>query len=233
MTDERKRTSVEPPSFGANCYPDQHIPFLKAFAALCHEALDKGAWCAHVVSMTNPNAVFHATTILAVRRPNHVVLGGDGQVSLQNTVVKGQANKLRRLYDDKVIAGFAGSTADAFLLFEMFEQKLKAYHGQLVRAAVEMAKDWRSDKMLRRLEAMLLVADATNTLLISGTGDVLEPDHDAIAIGSGGNYAQSAARALVEATELNALEIVKKSMEIAGDLCVYTNHNLRIEELKF
>lgn len=175
--------------------------------------------------------MFHATTIVAVRRQGQVVLAGDGQVSMNNTVVKAHANKLRRLYDGKVLAGFAGSTADAFMLFEMFEAKLKEHGGQLVRAAVELAKEWRSDKMLRRLEALLLVADRHKTLLISGTGDVLEPDAEAHAIGSGGNYALAAARALAESTDLDARTIAEKAMHIAADICAFTNHNIVFEEL--
>jgi ATP-dependent HslUV protease subunit HslV len=175
--------------------------------------------------------MFHATTILAVRRGETVVLAGDGQVSMNNTVVKATARKLRRLYDGKVLAGFAGATADAFLLFDMFESKLKACQGQLVRAAVELAKEWRSDKMLRKLEALLLVADAEVTLLISGTGDVLEPDADAHAIGSGGHYALSAARALCENTDMDARTIADKAMNIAADICAFTNHNIVFEEL--
>jgi ATP-dependent HslUV protease subunit HslV len=176
--------------------------------------------------------MFHATTIVVVRDDKSVALAGDGQVSMGDTVAKATANKLRRLHEGKVLAGFAGSTADAFLLFEMFEGKLKAFHGQLVRAAVEMAKDWRSDKILRRLEALLLVADAEKTLLISGAGDVLEPDARCHAIGSGGNYALAAARALSESTDLSAREIAEKALHIAADICVYTNHNLNIEELQ-
>jgi ATP-dependent HslUV protease subunit HslV len=171
------------------------------------------------------------TTICAVRRGDHVVLAGDGQVSMSNTIAKATARKLRRLYDDKVIAGFAGSTADAFMLFEMFEGKLKAHHGQLVRAAVELAKEWRSDKMLRRLEALLLVADKEKTLLISGTGDVLEPDGDCYAIGSGGNFAHSAARALIENTDMDPKTIAEKAMHIAADVCAFTNHNIIFEEI--
>lgn len=175
--------------------------------------------------------MFKGTTIIAVKKNGQVVIAGDGQVSMQNIVVKGTANKLRRLHEGKVIAGFAGSTADAFLLFDMFESKLKEFDGQMTRAAVELAKDWRSDKMLRRLEALLLVADKDQILLISGTGDVLEPDVDVHAIGSGGSYALSAGRALLENTELSAREIAEKSIKIAGDICVYTNQNIRIEEL--
>ncbi len=175
--------------------------------------------------------MFHATTILAVRRGSKVVLAGDGQVSLSNTVIKANANKLRRLADGKIIAGFAGSTADAFMLFDLFEKKLKEYNGQFVRAAVQLAQDWRSDRILRRLEAMLLVADKEKTLLISGTGDVLEPDMDVYAIGSGGSYALAAARALLENTKLEPKEIAQKAMKIAADICVFTNDHFNIEEL--
>ena len=174
---------------------------------------------------------YDGTTILAVRRGNAVVIGVDGQVSLGSTVMKSNARKVRRLYNDKVIAGFAGGTADAFTLFERFETKLEKHSGNLVRAAVELAKDWRTDRMLRRLEALLLVADGQATLVITGNGDVIEPEHPTIAIGSGGHYAQSAARALLENTELDARKIVEKSMQIAADICVYTNNNLTIEEL--
>lgn len=171
------------------------------------------------------------TTLVCVRKDKQVVLGGDGQVSLGNTVMKGNARKVRRLYKDKIIAGFAGGTADAFTLFERFEGKLEKHHGQLVRAAVEMAKDWRSDRALRRLEAMLLVADADTTLCISGTGDVIEPEHGVLALGSGGNYALAAARALLENTDLSAREIVEKSLILAADICVFTNHQLVLEEI--
>lgn len=174
---------------------------------------------------------FDGTTILCVRRGNEVVIGGDGQVSFGNTVLKSNARKVRRLYQDKVIAGFAGSTADAFTLFERFEGKLEKHQGNLVRAAVELAKDWRMDRMLRRLEAMLAVADRANSLIISGNGDVVDPEHGLIAIGSGGPYAQSAALALLENTKLSAKEIVEKSLKIAGDICIYTNQNLTLEEL--
>lgn len=175
--------------------------------------------------------MFHATTILAVRRGNQVVMAGDGQVSMNNTVIKAHANKLRRLADGKIIAGFAGSTADAFMLFDMFEKKLKEYNGQFVRAAVQLAQDWRSDKILRRLEALLLVADKEKTLLISGTGDVLEPDLEVHAIGSGGSYALAAARALLENTAMTPKEIAEKAMEIASDICVFTNDQFVFEEL--
>lgn len=171
------------------------------------------------------------TTIVSVRRGNNVVLGGDGQVSLGNTVMKGNAVKVRRLYKNKVIAGFAGGTADAFTLFEKFEAKLEMHQGHLTKAAVELAKDWRTDKMLRKLEALLAVADETASLIISGNGDVIQPENDLIAIGSGGPYAQAAATALLENTELSAKDIVEKSLNIAGHICVYTNTNLTIEEL--
>jgi ATP-dependent HslUV protease subunit HslV len=174
---------------------------------------------------------YDGTTILLVRRNDRVVIGGDGQVSLGSMIMKGNARKVRRLYDNQIIAGFAGGTADAFTLFERFEAKLKTYHGHLMRAAVELAKDWRTDKMLRRLEAILAVADQKDSLIITGNGDVIEPEHDVIAIGSGGFYAQSAARALLENTKLNAREIVEKSLKIASEVCVYTNSNLTFEEL--
>lgn len=174
---------------------------------------------------------YRGTTILSVRRNGKVVIGGDGQVTLGNTVMKGNARKVRRLYHDKVIAGFAGGTADAFTLFERFEEKLEKHQGQLVRAAVELAKDWRTDRALRRLEALLAVADATASLVITGNGDVIQPEDDLIAIGSGGPFAQSAARALLDSTEMGAREIVEKGLEIAGDICIYTNHNRTIEEL--
>ncbi len=176
---------------------------------------------------------FHGTTILSVRRDNKVVIGGDGQVSLGDTVMKGNARKVRRIYNDKVLAGFAGATADAFTLFEYFEGKLEKHNGQLIRAAVELAKDWRTDRTLRRLEALLAVADSESSLIISGMGDVIEPEQDIIAIGSGGNYALSAARALLNNSELDARAITEKSLGIAADICVYTNHNLIIEELEF
>jgi ATP-dependent HslUV protease subunit HslV len=172
----------------------------------------------------------HGTTILAVRRKGTVAMGGDGQVTLGNTVMKGNARKVRRLFDDKVLAGFAGGTADAFTLFERFEGKLEKY-GNLTRAAIELAKDWRSDRYLRRLEALLLVADPGKILVISGNGDVIEPDYDVAAIGSGGQYALAAARALVEGSELDARSIVERSLNIAADICIYTNRNLVIDEL--
>ncbi len=174
---------------------------------------------------------FRGTTILAVRRNDKVVVGGDGQVTLGNTVMKGNARKVRRLYSGKVIAGFAGGTADAFTLFERFEGKLEKHQGNLTRAAVEMAKDWRTDRVLRRLEALLIVADKSATLMITGNGDVIEPEHDLIAIGSGGPFAQSAALALYQNTELDARSIVEKALAIAAGICIYTNGNLTIEEL--
>lgn len=174
---------------------------------------------------------YRGTTILSVRRNGKVVVGGDGQVTLGNTVMKGNARKVRKLYDDKVLAGFAGGTADAFTLFERFEAKLQQHNGNLTRAAVELAKDWRTDRMLRRLEALLIVADASASLLITGNGDVVEQEHDLIAIGSGGAFAQSAARALLENTELSAREVVEKGLNIAADICIYSNNNLTIEEL--
>lgn len=173
------------------------------------------------------------TTIVSVRRNNQVVIAGDGQVSLGNTVMKGNAKKVRRLYHNKVLAGFAGGTADAFTLFERFEAKLEMHQGHLMKAAVEMAKDWRSDKMLRKLEALLAVADDTCSLIITGNGDVVQPENDLISIGSGGNFAQSAATALLENTELTALEIAEKSLTIAGDICVFTNQFKTIEELNY
>lgn len=177
------------------------------------------------------NPTFHGTTIVSVRRGDKVVIGGDGQVSLGNTIMKGNARKVRRLYHDKVLAGFAGGTADAFTLFERFEGKLEKHHGNLTRSAVELAKDWRTDRMLRRLEALLAVADTTSSLIISGNGDVIEPEHSLIAMGSGGPYAQAAATALLENTDLDARTIVEKSLHIAANICVFTNEQLTIEEL--
>ena len=174
---------------------------------------------------------YRGTTILSVRRSGTVVIGGDGQVTQGNTIMKGNARKVRRLYNDQIIAGFAGGTADAFTLFERFEAKLEQHRGQLVRAAVELAKDWRTDRLLRRLEALLAVADKEASLIITGNGDVIQPEDDLIAIGSGGPYAQSAARALLENTDLSAREIVEKGLKIAGDICIYTNQNHAIEEL--
>lgn len=174
---------------------------------------------------------YHGTTILSVRRGNRVALGGDGQVTLGNIVIKGSARKVRRIYQDRILAGFAGGTADAFTLFERFEAKLEKHQGNLLRSAVELAKDWRTDRALRRLEAMLAVADLEHSLVITGNGDVLEPEQGIVAIGSGGAYAQAAARALIENTELAPAEVVKKALTIAGDLCIYTNQNHIIETL--
>ena len=174
---------------------------------------------------------YHGTTILSVRRGTQVALGGDGQVTLGNIVIKGSARKVRRLYHDKILAGFAGGTADAFTLFERFEAKLEKHQGHLLRAAVELAKDWRTDRVLRRLEAMLAVANHESSIILTGNGDVLEPEQGLLAIGSGGPYAHSAARALLENTELSPLEIVQRSLAIAGDLCIYTNQNHIIETL--
>lgn len=173
------------------------------------------------------------TTIVSVRRNGQVVIGGDGQVSLGNTIMKGNARKVRRLYKDQVIAGFAGGTADAFTLFERFEAKLEAHNGQLTRAAVELAKDWRTDRSMQRLEALLAVADKDASLIITGNGDVIQPEDDLIAIGSGGNFAQAAARALLDNTDLDARTIVEKSLKIAGDICVYTNQQHTIEMLSY
>ena len=175
---------------------------------------------------------FHGTTILSVRRGNQVALGGDGQVTLGNIVVKATARKVRRIHHDKILAGFAGGTADAFTLFERFEAKLDKHQGHLLRSAVELAKDWRTDRILRRLEAMLAVADHESSLIITGNGDVLEPEYGLVAIGSGGPYAQSAARALLDYTDLPPAEIVKKALTIAADLCIYTNQNHVIEVLE-
>jgi ATP-dependent HslUV protease subunit HslV len=174
---------------------------------------------------------YRGTTILSVRRDGKVVIGGDGQVSMGNTIMKGNARKVRRLYNDKVIAGFAGGTADAFTLFEKFEGKLHEHNGNLTRAAIELAKDWRTDRGMRQLEALLAVADKDTSLIITGNGDVIDPEDNLIAIGSGGPFAQSAARALLDNTELSAREIVEKGLTIAGDICVYTNQNHTIEEL--
>ncbi len=175
---------------------------------------------------------FHGTTILSVRRGNSVALGGDGQVTLGSIIIKGGARKVRRLYHDKILAGFAGGTADAFTLFERFEAKLEKHQGNLMRSAVELAKDWRTDRALRRLEAMLAVADRDHSLVITGQGDVLEPELGIVAIGSGGAYAQAAAKALIENTELGARDVVEKSLSIAADLCIYTNHQRVIEVLE-
>ena len=181
--------------------------------------------------MSEPIPQFHGTTILSVRRGERVAMGGDGQVTLGNVVVKASARKVRRLYQDRILAGFAGATADAFTLFERFEAKLEKHQGHLLRSAVELAKDWRTDRMLRRLEAMLAIADRKSSLLITGTGDVLEPEQGLLAIGSGGGYAQAAAMALLNDTQLEPAEIVKRSLAIAGDICIYTNQNHVIETL--
>jgi ATP-dependent HslUV protease subunit HslV len=187
----------------------------------------------HAFYQTPGQAVekIRGTTILSVRRAGKVVIGGDGQVSMGNTVMKGNARKVRRLYKGQVLAGFAGATADAFTLFERFEGKLEKHSGHLVRSAVELAKDWRTDRMLRRLEALLVVADKEASLILTGTGDVVEPEDSLMAIGSGGSYAQAAARAMLDTTELSAREVVERGLGIAADICVYTNHNLVIEEL--
>jgi ATP-dependent HslUV protease, peptidase subunit HslV len=182
-------------------------------------------------SSENPIPTWHGTTILTVRKGGSVVIGGDGQVSIGQTIIKGNARKVRQLGKGDVIGGFAGATADAFTLFERLESKLEQYPGQLMRAAVELAKDWRTDRYLRRLEAMMIVADASVTLVLTGTGDVLEPEHNVMGIGSGGNYALAAARALLD-TDMDAEEIVRKSLDIAAEICVYTNRNLTIESLK-
>jgi len=179
-----------------------------------------------------PTPSYHGTTILSVRRNGVVAIGGDGQVTLGSIVVKASARKVRKLYQDKVLAGFAGATADAFTLFERFEAKLERHQGQLVRAAIELTRDWRTDRVLRRLEAMLAVADREASLIISGNGDVLEPEHGIVAIGSGGAYAQAAARALLAHSELPAPDIVRRSLEIAGDICIYTNQQHTIEVLE-
>jgi ATP-dependent HslUV protease subunit HslV len=176
---------------------------------------------------------YRGTTILSVRRNGHVVVGGDGQVSMGNTVMKGNARKVRTLYHGKVLAGFAGGTADAFTLFERFEAKLEKHQGHLVRSAVELAKDWRTDRMLRRLEALLVVADKESSLIITGNGDVIEPEDCLMAIGSGGPFAQAAARAMLDNTDLDARSIVEKGLKIASSICVYTNQNLTLEELEF
>jgi ATP-dependent HslUV protease subunit HslV len=181
--------------------------------------------------MEKGETMFHATTILCVRRNSAVAIGGDGQVTMGNTVLKHNARKIRKMYGDRVIAGFAGATADAFTLFEKFEEKLEAYRGNIARAAVELAKDWRTDKILRRLEALLIVADKEHTFIISGNGDVIEPEEGIAAIGSGGPFAQAAARALFENTALGAREIIEKAMKIASGICIYTNENISVEEL--
>ena len=174
---------------------------------------------------------FHATTILAAKRNNRVAMGGDGQVTNGNTVMKGKARKVRKMHNDSILAGFAGSAADAFTLFELFEKKIDEFNGDLMRSAVELAKDWRSDKILRRLEALMLVADRRKILLLSGNGDVIEPDEGVIGIGSGGAYAYAAGKALVENTKLDCAEIVKRALKIAAQICIYTNSNITVEEL--
>lgn len=181
--------------------------------------------------MNTATPSFHATTVCCVRRSDSVALGGDGQVSMGDTIMKGNARKIRRLYHGHVLAGFAGGTADAFTLFERFEARLEEYNGRLMRSAVELAKEWRTDRMLRRLEALLCVADHQVSLLISGSGDVIEPENEIMAIGSGGQYAAAAARALVHHTDMSAIEIVEQSLHIAADICIYTNHNITIEHL--
>jgi ATP-dependent HslUV protease subunit HslV len=181
--------------------------------------------------MEKGEIILHATTILCVRRNSAVAIGGDGQVTMGSTVLKRNARKIRKMYDDRVIAGFAGATADAFTLFEKFEEKLEAYRGNITRAAVELAKDWRTDRILRRLEALLIIADKEHTFVISGNGDVIEPEEGIAAIGSGGPFAQAAARALFENTDLGAREIIEKAMKIASGICIYTNENISIEEL--
>ncbi len=178
----------------------------------------------------NPSKI-HATTILCVRKNGKVAIAGDGQVSFGNTVMKNNARKVRKLYNDKIVSGFAGSAADAFTLFELFEKKVHEYGGSLSRSAVELAREWRTDRMLRRLEAMLIVADKEESFLVSGTGDVISPDDGILAIGSGGNYALAAARALFNHTSLEPVEIVKQAMNIAADICIYTNHNIVVEEI--
>jgi ATP-dependent HslUV protease subunit HslV len=202
------------------------LPTLNTDNQLCH-SLCRSVWLSF-----DTEGIF-VTTIVSVRRNNQVVIAGDGQVSLGNTVMKGNAKKVRRLYNNQVIAGFAGSTADAFTLFERFESKLEMHQGNLTRAAVELAKDWRSDRMLRKLEALLAVADETASFIITGNGDVVQPENDLIAIGSGGNFAQSAAMALLENTELSAQEIAQKSLTIAGNICVFTNHSQTIETIDY
>jgi len=181
--------------------------------------------------MASETSMIKGTTILCVRRNGMVAIGGDGQVTMGNTILKHNAKKIRKMFDEKVLAGFSGATADALTLFEKFEGKLESYRGNITRAAVELAKDWRTDKVLRRLEALLIIADSEHTFIISGTGDVLEPEEGIAAIGSGGPFAQAAARALYENTSLSAKEIVEKSMKITSDICIYTNENITIEEL--
>ncbi len=208
----------------------------KIFATFSARSLAFCLFAPTVAYLSNERCLLEqycGTTILSVRRGNHVVIGGDGQVSLGNTIMKGNAKKVRRLYKNQVIAGFAGGTADAFTLFERFETKLELHQGHLVKAAVELAKDWRTDKMLRRLEALLAVANKDASLIITGNGDVIEPEEGLIAIGSGGPFAQAAARALLDKTKLGARAIVEHGLKIAGDICIYTNNSLTIEELEF
>jgi ATP-dependent HslUV protease, peptidase subunit HslV len=204
---------------------------IAATVLICCVAVGVPAGLCSPLSTPMSETTFHGTTILSARRGKQVALGGDGQVTLGNVVVKGSARKVRRLYSDRIIAGFAGGTADAFTLFERFEAKLEKHQGNLTRSAVELAKDWRTDRMLRRLEAMLAVADRDTSLIITGNGDVLEPELGLIAIGSGGPYAQAAARALLDNTDLPADEVVKRALTIAGDLCIYTNQQHTIETL--
>jgi ATP-dependent HslUV protease subunit HslV len=184
------------------------------------------------MNLERDGGTFHGTTIMAVRRGGKLAMGGDGQVTIGATIMKSKARKIRKIYDDRIVVGFAGATADAFTLFERFEGKVKEYGGDLRRSAVELAKDWRTDRVLRRLEAMLLVADRKAMLLISGTGDVVDPEEDAIAIGSGGNFAYAAARAFLESSEFGAREIVERSLRIAADICIYTNAEIVVEELE-
>jgi ATP-dependent HslUV protease subunit HslV len=204
------------------------VPKIRPFAAAKHSPRPTSA---HPLDLAEGRRI-RSTTVICVRRGDRVVMAADGQVSLGSTVMKGSAKKIRRLYNDKVLAGFAGSTADAFSLFSRFEAKLEQYAGNLGRAAVELAKDWRTDKMLRQLEALLIVADTSQTLMLSGTGDVIDPDEGIMTIGSGGPYALAAARALMANTDFSAREIAEKSMKIAGDICIYTNQNITIEELE-
>lgn len=178
------------------------------------------------------NEKWRSTTVLAIKKDGKVAMAADGQVTLGSTVMKSEAKKIRKIYDDKILLGFAGSTADAFNLFDKFEGKVNEYGGNILRASVELAKEWRTDKILRRLEAMLIVADKDNILIISGSGDVVEPDYDIAAIGSGGNFALAAARAYLESSDLTAVDIAKKSLEIAADICIYTNHSIKVEEVK-
>jgi ATP-dependent HslUV protease subunit HslV len=203
------------------------------FCADGSDALGVQSGAANVDDQGSDVEQYRGTTILSVRRHGRVVVGGDGQVSMGNTVMKGNARKVRTLYHGKVLAGFAGGTADAFTLFERFEAKLEKHQGNLVRSAVELAKDWRTDRMLRRLEALLVVADTDASLIITGNGDVIEPEDSLMAIGSGGPYAQAAARAMLDTTELDARAIVEKSLNIAASICVFTNHNLTLEELEY